>query len=111
MIMYDTNGVTGESYRNLAKLVEFKDLEKIFISGHGTSNIQVTFAFTDTTCYSASGFSIGYGGEGPRGLYRAMELFINNLPSWEDIGIFKLDPEKNWTWSGEEFVQTEIINI
>jgi len=109
IVNYDTDGVTGISYRNLENLASSgKELEAVVIKSKSPCEVVTLFHFTDGTAYEASGFSIGYSGEGPRGLYRSMQLFVSDLPEWGEFGIFKLDSQKDWIWTnkfGEKFIQ------
>lgn len=53
--------------------------------------------------YDASGFNIGYWGEGPRGLWKAISMFYPNLyPSFEDSKINLLKHHINYEWTPED---------
>ena len=53
--------------------------------------------------YEASGFNIGYCGEGPQGLWKAIRIFYPNLYStFEESKINGLKHFMNYTWTPEE---------
>lgn len=56
------------------------------------------FIFTDETYYTASGFSIGYSGSGPHGLWNAINLFYANIGNFEESKISTLDSKSNYNW-------------
>lgn len=71
----DDDGVSEISYNALKKIASEKEvrISKIEFS---TDPIMVTVIhFDDDTRYEATGFSIGYGGTGPRFLHKAIRLF------------------------------------
>jgi len=54
--------------------------------------------------YEASGFAIGYGGEGPHGLWKAIRLWHPdklNENFWENK-IHILNSTKDWVWTPEK---------
>jgi len=96
----DEDGITEISLENLEQIaLSGKILEKIEISKSLCS-----FIFKDYSIYNASGFNIGYSGEGPRGLYKIIKLFypdkIEN--NFNETVIPKLNKNKNWNWSPEK---------
>ena len=101
MITCDTDGVTDISLKNLEQLSHEKKLFGIYIKGNSFSDVETTFTFTDGSTYTASGFSVGYSGTGPRGLYSAMRFFVPNICDWQKLGIFKLSAEEDWLWNPE----------
>jgi len=97
----DDGGITDVSLKALEEIAERGNvLEKVEIAGGGTSEVVCSFIFKDHGIYNASGFSVGYGGEGPHGLYKAIKVF--HPGSIEDefgkTPIAKLDPERSWNW-------------
>lgn len=98
---YDTEGVTSISLDALQEIAnEGKILEQVDIAGTYTSDIICSFIFKDHGVYNASGFSVGYGGEGPHGLHKAIRLFHPDkidLDFW-NTAISKLDPSLSWSW-------------
>ena len=98
---FDEDGVTQISYDALAAIAETGTvLEKVEIAGNDVSDIICSFIFKDHGIYNASGFSIGYGGEGPHGLHAALRLFHPDvIPEdfWE-TPISELMPDKKWAW-------------
>ncbi len=97
----DEDGVTRVSLEALREIAyEGKILEKIEIAGNGPMEIICSFIFKDHGVYNASGFSIGYGGEGPNGLYQAIKLFHPDKieDEFSKTAISKLDPDKGWNW-------------
>ena len=57
------------------------------------------FVFTDETYYTASGFSIGYSGSGPHGLWEAIKLFYVNFGHFDESKIATLDSKSNYNWN------------
>jgi hypothetical protein len=103
----DTNGVTEESLRNLESLKDDKILTMVDIKGGGFPTISVFF-FEDDSYYLASGFTIGYGGEGPHGLHQAIRMWYpEELDSdfW-NTEISKLDQDNHYVWKpGKGFIE------
>jgi hypothetical protein len=102
MIGSDRDGVTKISLEGL-EMHNHRKLESIFIESKSPSNCSMDFIFEGNDFYRASGFSIGYGGEGPHGLYKAIKMFYPdfNQDFW-DTQISHLDPTKNWRWTMEK---------
>lgn len=73
---YDSDGITQKSLNALEMYVNHP-LEKVLID-MSSGQCLVYFVFEDESAYKASGFSIGYGGEGPNGLHKAMRMFYPN---------------------------------
>lgn len=92
----DTDGVTVISLKSLNRLTS-KSLEKVEIES-GDETI-TTFFFSDNSCYKASGFSIGYSGEGPKGLYDILNNFGASYKTFKESKIDTLDSEKNYIWT------------
>jgi hypothetical protein len=98
---FDEDGITEVS---LSAIKEIADkgmiLEKVEIAGNGPSGVITSFIFKDHGIYNASGFSVGYGGEGPHGLHTAIRLFHPDKLSedfWE-TAIAELNPDSLWAW-------------
>lgn len=81
----EEGGVTNISLRNVEKLVEYHG--KVRCIEHSTYDEDTTtFYFQDGTKFQASGFAIGYLGEGPAGL----EIVIKKYLSRTDISMMTL---------------------
>jgi hypothetical protein len=111
----DTDGITQISLDALKLLKEegYK-LEVVRIYGTTTMDISSVFFFGKNLeyFYVASGFSIGYGGEGPHGLWKAIRLWHPDKLG-EDFwktGISQLSTENDWTWSPEKGWEVIISN-
>lgn len=93
----DADGVTEISLDALKQYVKSKKLKSIAISKNGKS----AFVFKDDTFYIASGFSFGYGGEGPHGLHKAIRLWFPKAidEDFWNTEIPHLDQSSNWTWA------------
>lgn len=90
----DKDGVTQVS---LEALESYKDkvLETVFLNSDG----ETIFVFKDHTAYSATGFSYGYGGEGPHGLHKAIRMFSDRIDEdFYNTSIPVLIREKDWVW-------------
>lgn len=97
----DTQGVTQISLKALEKLqFDGEMLEEVKIFSGSTIDTTCTFEFESGKSYEASGFSIGYGGEGPHGLWTAIRMFHpRGIPtSFWATPISKLD-EGQWRWT------------
>lgn len=93
----DSDGVTRVSLDALegykSKTLEFVLLE----------NEKATFIFKDHSAYEASGFLWGYGGEGPRGLHRAIRMFSDKIDEdFNNTVIPQLPRDKDWIWEPEK---------
>lgn len=87
----DSDGITDISLNNVKKHYKAgKCLKRVFIHGDAYSNIMTTFVFKDGSEYVASGFSIGYRGTGPRGLFEAIKLFDPSIGEWSDCEVGEL---------------------
>lgn len=98
---FDEDGVTSVSVLALESLAQSgKILEKVEIAGDGPSGVIASFIFKCHGIYNASGFSVGYGGEGPHGLQKAIRLFHPDKLSEDfwNTPIAELDPNKKWAW-------------
>lgn len=97
----DYDGITEISLQHLER---FRDKELVSVRiTPGDVNTKCAFIFEDTTSYVASGFTIGYGGEGPHGLWKAIRIWHPNKISadfWK-TEIPNLDNSKNYTWTPE----------
>ena len=93
----DTDGITEISLKSLNRLTD-KMLTKIDIE-KGEFNHLFRFNFEDGTYYEASGFGIGYRGEGARGLYSIINSFETKWRTFEDSKIENLDFEKSYIWT------------
>lgn len=90
----DHDGVTQislealESYRS-------KTLESVLLNPEG----ETVFIFKDHTAYSATGFSYGYGGEGPHGLHKAILMFSDKIDyNFDNTSIPILPRDRYWIW-------------
>jgi len=96
VIGFDEDGITEISLESLSQIaISGKVLEKVEISNSISS-----FVFKDHSIYHASGFSVGYSGEGPRGLHKAIKLFHSDKieDDFKDTIIPQLDRNKSWDW-------------
>lgn len=103
-IGYDEDRITQISIDALYSLKE-KTLTRILIksdSQHYGQNFH--FIFDDNTEYIASGFSIGYGGEGPKGFWKVIKLFWPEWPftafEYSPIGSLSIDQSHVFTKDG-----------
>lgn len=69
----DTDGITQHSLSAL-EMYTNHILKKILIE-KVSFGYKTYFIFEGDDAYEASGFSIGYGGEGPNGLHKAIQMF------------------------------------
>lgn len=93
----DSDGITDVS---LEALEEYKSKTLEFVL---LENEKTTFVFKDHTAYEASGFLWGYGGEGPRGLHKAIRMFSDKIDEDFNKTVIKvLNREKDWTWEPEK---------
>jgi len=101
----DYDGVTAISIHALKKIKDDgAELIGVRILGETTLDIQCHFFFADQTSYSASGFAIGYGGEGPHGLHETIRMFCPddvNSDFWR-CPINSLDPRLNYEWDSKD---------
>ena len=96
----DLDGITQVSLESIKEYTE-KHLISISIEKISSTEVSSTFKFDDNTYYVASGFNIGYGGEGPRGLWKAISLWYPNLyPEFSDSKISSLQ-FKSYIWNPE----------
>ena len=96
----DTAGISQISYKKLEELSD-KTLKLIYVK-EGFPPM-CTFVFNDETAYMASGFGVGYSGEGPHTFHKAIRLFSDKIaPEFENTVISKLAHDKSWTWTPEE---------
>jgi hypothetical protein len=98
----DTDGITQ---------ISLNKLEDLCRAGYHLKEIRIycengtcEFEFQGGDHYEASGFGIGYGGEGPHGLWKAMLLFCpNKIPiDFWTTQIPHLNRNKDWRWSLEK---------
>lgn len=93
-------GTSQISYEKLEKLSD-KTLKLIYIKKGFPPT--TTFVFNDETAYVASGFEVGYSGEGPHAFHKAIRLFSDKIaPNFENTVISKLSQDKNWLWTEEK---------
>lgn len=92
----DNSGVTDVSLQALKKYVGTKKLSFVTISPRRDT----VFAFEDYTFYTATGFAIGYGGEGPHGLHKAIRYWHPDEldEDFWNTPIAQLDSTDTWTW-------------
>lgn len=110
LIGEDTDGVTQISLRALMELhVRGEVLREVRITSNDTTDTICEFEFESRKIYRASGFSIGYGGEGPHGLWTAIRTFHTDKISGDfwATPIAKM-PAGEWTWiPGKGFIRNE----
>lgn len=104
----DTDGITEVSLQKLRD-IHSRDhqLAEVRIRSDDRYGIMCEFVFVGGDTYEASGFSIGYGGEGPHGLWKAIQMFhpiLIEADFWK-TGISTLDPQRSWRWSVYERFQ------
>jgi len=96
----DSDGITQVSVEALMKLyVDGEKLKEIRIYGTSPIGTICYFEFEGDKVYKASGFSIGYGGEGPHGLWKMIRTFYPDKISadfWETL-ILRLEGDWQWT--------------
>ncbi len=105
----DQSGVTEESINAITQLyMQGEKLEEIAIVGSSSMDIICTFTFEGNKVYKASGFSIGYGGEGCRGLWKMIQLFYskNKNIDFKDSKITNMEYGK-WRWNPNEDFKKE----
>lgn len=105
IIGYDSDGITRISLDNLKEIKDNSEvLEEVHIAGTGPSDIICSFVFKRHGIYNASGFSVGYSGEGPHGLYEAIKMFhpdkIQDV--FHETAINELDPNMSWDWTPQK---------
>lgn len=104
-IGHDNDGYTEQSLEALTTINKkgFK-LEKIYIYPTNSPTCKTLFIFKTEKVYFASGFSIGYGGQGPHGLHKAIQLFYPNSIEFDfwDSDISTLGYDSNWEWTPEK---------
>lgn len=101
----DEDGITEESLDALEQVAAGGSiLERVEIAGSDASDVLCSFVFKDHGVYNASGFSIGYSGEGPHGLYEAIRLFHPDKieESFGATPIRALSIEHKWNWIPEK---------
>jgi hypothetical protein len=106
----DTAGTTSRSLEALQNLRDnvladpvLKEVRIISLGSH--QDIQAHFIFEGSGEYIASGFSIGYGGEGPHGLWKGIKLFYPDLPEFWETPISRMDARKSWIWTLQDSFQ------
>lgn len=93
----DVSGVTQVSLNGLEKFKE-RELEYIYISQRSDPPSS-TFVFKDHTAYRATGFGVGYGGEGPHGLHKAILMFSDKIdPDFWNTAIPTLSQNDSLYW-------------
>lgn len=94
----DTDGATDISLNNLLKLKKSgKNLTSIIYD----NKTQLITFFFDKEYYVASGFSIGYSGTGPHGLWKAIQLWHYDKidTDFYKTDINHLDKGVMWRWT------------
>ena len=96
----DRDGVTSTSLKNIEKFSK-RNLVRVYIDAASPSTCITSFIFEGEEVYRATGFSIGYGGEGPRGLWKAIRIFHPNKIEQDfwDTPIASLGFDTNWMWT------------
>ncbi len=105
LIGADTDGITDKSLKAIEAIKQDgRILERIEITGEQYSEVVCSFIFEDNSVYDASGFSIGYGGEGPSGLYKAIKLFHPEkiAHDFQSSAIPRLNIGIKWEWLPNE---------
>jgi len=100
----DRDGITQISLDALLKIhADGEKLKEVRI--YSTSPIETVceFEFEGNKVYEASGFSIGYGGEGPHGLWIAIRTFCPNemSPNFWKTQISQLE-QGYWRWTPDK---------
>ncbi len=96
----DVDGITETSFQNL-KQFNNKILERVVIEPGFP--MLTTFIFKDHTAYEATGFAVGYSGEGPHGLHKAIRMFSDKIAeNFEDTVISTLPDTEVWIWTPEK---------
>lgn len=97
LIGKDEDGITNISL-NVLKDLFYKKLKKVYIHSENLKTI-CKFEFENNEIYEASGFAIGYGGEGPHGLHKAIRFWDKSLHEdfWQ-TSIHKLDTNHDWEY-------------
>jgi len=95
----DREGVTEISLNKLNELARNYHLAEVRIY-YNDGFTECEFCFQGGDSYLASGFGIGYGGEGPHGLWKAILAFCPSDMSHDfwTTGISSLDRKENWIW-------------
>ena len=98
----DHEGVTEVSLEALRHLQAYDhQLEEVRIIRHQNGSFECQFIFKGNLMYSASGFQIGYGGEGPRGLWKAIQMFRPKdiEGDFSKTQISQLARIRSWRWT------------
>jgi hypothetical protein len=90
----EEGGVTQVSLRNLDKYArEHGAVRAIEHINYFESDEHTIFHFNDGTKYTATGFSVGYAGEGPRGLVTAIMIYLKRTDiTIELVSAWSKDP-------------------
>jgi len=99
----DKDGITQVSFEALLKLqVDGETLKEVRIYSTSPAETICEFEFEGNKIYETSGFSIGYGGEGPHGLWRAIRTFYPDKMS-DDFWKTPISQLKygHWRWNPE----------
>lgn len=99
MLGEDHRGITEESLENLENIKRHGYILKSIV----LEKERTAFYFGSSFYYIASGFSFGYGGEGPHGLWEAICLWYSDKISddfWKSE-ILSLDIKNRWKWTPE----------
>jgi hypothetical protein len=104
----DRDGITQISLEALKALRDSgEELEMVRIyTDHHEVGVMAAFFFSPGfgRIYEASGFGIGYGGEGPHGLWKAIRMWYPDKMA-EDFWkteISHLDPKESWAWTPDK---------
>lgn len=94
----DKEGVTEISLENIKKYADAgKVLEYVILEDEMPP--KTIFVFKDHTAFQASGFAFGYGGEGPRGLHKAIRMFSEDIDEdFHKTAIPMLPKDRSWIW-------------
>ena len=97
MLKKDVDGVTNISLNALKKYTN-KKLKQVYIEPLSNGGCNSVFVFEGNESYQASGFNIGYCGEGPKGLHEAIKMFAK-ITSFDCSDIAQLNRTKKWLWT------------
>jgi len=104
LIGKDQYGITETSVEKLSVLhYKGEKLKEVKITVNTLIGTTCHFIFEGDKYYEATGFSIGYGGEGPRGLWKTIRIFYPDKldKDFYKTEISRLDQERNWKWTPE----------
>jgi len=97
----DRDGITQVSVNALIDLhVRGEVLKEVRIYSTSPIDTVCEFEFEGNKIYEASGFAIGYGGEGPRGLWTAIRTFCPDKMSADfNATLISGMKQGHWKWA------------